>query len=337
MQRREFTTHLLRGAALTAMGPLMLNSTSMKKKIRPKALFPGARVGLVAPSSSIDDERLEKAIRNIESLSLKVEYSPEIMSQNGYLAGTDEVRLQDFHRQWQRKDIDAIWCIRGGYGCARLLPQIDYKMIRKNPKLFIGYSDITALNIAIQQQTGLTTFHGPVAVSDLTDYNREQIQQVLFTNSNRQTIVNTDTAPIQVIHPGKARGTLIGGNLSLLSALIGTPYAPKIKGKLLLIEEIREAPYRIDRMLTQLRQALPLKKAAGIILGTFANCEAKPGDKSLTLMECLRNRLGDLGIPVIYGFSFGHIDDQFPWPVGVEASFDTDQQQLIIEEQIFAE
>lgn len=308
---------------------------NMKKKtIRPKRLKAGQTVGLIAPGSSISEEKLQKALSTIESLGLKAKYTPNILAKHGYLAGTDQQRLSDLHLMFSDKEVDAIWCIRGGYGCTRLLPKIDYKLIKKNPKILIGYSDITALIEAIHQKTGLVGFHGPVAVSEPTDYSMEYLKKVLFEANPIINIKNAEehlhstekNYAIKVIQSGKAKGELIGGNLSLITAMLGTPFEPCVKNKLLFLEDIGEKPYRIDRMLTQLRQVVDLNKTAGIILGIFADCEGK--QNSLSLMETLEDRLGDLKVPVIYGMSFGHIDHQFTLPVGITAALDTKDASL---------
>ncbi|MEL6925573.1 MAG: LD-carboxypeptidase, partial [Bacteroidota bacterium] len=240
-------------------------------------------------------------------------------------------RLDDLHQMFADPEIDGIWCVRGGYGCTRILPHIDYKLIRKNPKVIIGYSDITALLQGIHQETGLIGFHGPVGTSDFTDYTLEQMQAVVMQNKATYTIpffdnpkaLDQDEYRYEVIHPGVAEGELAGGNLSLLAAMTGTDFECKVKGKLLFIEDVGEQPYRIDRMLTQIQQNQNLNDAAGIVLGVFNDCKARNPEYSLTLMECLKDQLAGLRIPVIYGFSFGHISNQCTFPIGIRARLDT--------------
>jgi len=242
------------------------------------------------------------------------------------------------HFMFENPKIDGIWCIRGGYGCGRLLPEIDYSLIRKNPKPLIGYSDVTALLQAIYCETGLIGFHGPVAVSDFTDYTIEQFKSILMEPKAPLQLKNapendkTEGSAFQtkIINSGKAKGQIAGGNLSLLASLAGTKYQLDAKNKIVFLEDIGERPYRIDRMFTQLLQACKLGEAAGIALGIFDDCEAKQGSDSLTLMETFEDRLGNLGIPVIYGLSFGHIDNQFTFPIGVEAELDTDNQTITL-------
>ncbi len=254
------------------------------------------------------------------------------------MAGTDAQRLTDLYEMFANSTIKGVWCARGGYGAARLLGQIDFRLLRQNPKVFVGYSDITALHCAIQQKSGFVTFHGPVGSSNFTAYTIAQLQASLFQAQSEHTVPIapaqleegiSDTAYLPyTISPGRATGVLTGGNLSLLSALAGTEYLPDLKGKLLFIEDIGEKPYRLDRMLTTLRQAWPLEQAAGIALGVFAGCEASSGSLSLSLRETLTARLGDLGIPVLYGCSFGHINHMATLPMGIPTQLDTEAQTL---------
>jgi muramoyltetrapeptide carboxypeptidase len=228
---------------------------------------------------------------------------------------------------------------RGGYGLSRLLPAVDFRVIKKNPKIFIGYSDITALHLAISRRTGLVTFHGPVAASEFSDYTKKHALSVLMNPQPSYTVAlpessGTPAAPLyqpEVITPGRCRGPLVGGNLSLVVALAGTPFGlDRLKGKLLFLEDIAERPYRVDRMLTQLRQSVDLRTLAGVALGVFEDCQPPAGRPSQTVQEVVRDRLGDLGIPVLYGLSFGHIRDQFTLPLGIPAEMDTANATLTL-------
>lgn len=202
----------------------------------------------------------------------------------------------------------------------------------------IGYSDVTALLQAIYSETGLIGFHGPVAVSEFTDYTVDQFRSILMepkssliiNDSPKNDSKNNPAFQTKTINAGKAKGQIVGGNLSLITALAGTRYQLNAKNKIVFIEDIGERPYRIDRMLTQLLQACNLKEAAGIAMGVFDDCEAKVGSNSLSLMETLEDRLGNIGIPVIYGLSFGHIDNQFTFPIGIEAELNTENQSIIL-------
>lgn len=330
MNRRNFS----KITAATGFGflPFISRSTNLisngfcKKRI-PKRLQNGETVGLITPGSFISDDSLQSAIQHVENLGFKVQLGKHIRAKRGFNAGTDAQRLDDLHAMFMDKNIAGIWCARGGYGCGRILHSIDYQLIKNHAKVLIGYSDITALLVAIYQKTGLTCFHGPVAASEFTDYTVEHLQQIVIQPAAKFVIKpasdNLKKAEVnfqpKTIIAGKATGKLIGGNVSLLASLVGTDFAPDFKNKIVFLEDIDEKPYRIDRMLTQLRQGTNLKDANGIALGIFKDCEADADADSLTLLEMLTDRLGDLNIPVVYGLSFGHIANQITLPIGVEA------------------
>jgi len=336
MKRRD----LLKGLAfLPVLAHTAVGQTAKKTKlIKPKRLKKGDTVAIIAPSSGADDKQFEKALQNMTDLGFKPKLGKYAKEINGFLAGTDAQRIEDIHWAFSDKEIDAVWCVRGGYGLSRILPQINYDLIRKNPKVFIGYSDITALHLAIHQNTGLVTFHGPVASSTYSDYPKKHVINALMEPvvpdrielSPDNIAKGTLLYKTEVITKGRARGRLIGGNLSLLTALAGTAYALKnTKGKILFTEDVGEKPYRIDRMFTQLKQSVNLRELAGIALGVFEGCEA-PDDKSQTVIDVVKDQLGGLGIPVIYGLSFGHIRDQFTLPIGIEAEMDTQDATLTL-------
>ena len=312
-----------------------------KKQIKPARLKKGDTIGLIAPGSPIPDDRFGQAIKNVERLGFKTVYTQNAKAQHGFLAGTDAQRLDDLHQMFADPAVAGIWCLRGGYGCTRLLPHIDYSLIRKNPKVLIGYSDITALLQAINIKTGLVGFHGPAAVSTFTEYTVDHVKSVLINAecplkidiSSENLAKEAPEYQSYVIRPGTAEGRLVGGNLSLLASMTGTDFEWSVKNKIVFIEDIGEKPYRIDRMLTQLMQSCRLDKAAAIILGVFVDCEAKPDAASLSLSETLKDRLYGLGIPVIYGLSFGHIANQFTLPIGIKARIDTASRQLTLLEK----
>lgn len=302
---------------------------SVMKPLKAQKLSPGDTIGLVTPASGTSDEQLAKAVEHIKSLGLKPVFGKNAKARNGFLAGTDRERLEDLHRFFADPGIQGIWCIRGGYGSARLLAQLDYRLIRKNPKVFIGYSDITALLNSIYKHAGLISFHGPVATSDFSPFTLKHLKNTLMEGQAKITL-QADPAEKHLIHPGQGTGVLLGGNLSLVAALCGTDYLPKFKNKIVLLEEVGEKPYRVDRLLTQVLQSTDLSKAAGIALGIFKNCEAKAADHSFSLQETLQDRLGALSIPVLYGFPFGHITDHATLPIGGTAQLDTQAGTLTI-------
>ncbi len=312
------------------------HSAKSKKIVKPKRLAAGDTVAVVAPASAIEAAAFEQALQNLADLGLKTKTGKSARERHGFLAGTDAERLEDLHQAFADKDVKAVWCVRGGYGASRILPALDFKLIAKNPKILIGYSDITALHTAIHQRTGLVTFHGPVAASTFSDYAKTHVVNTLMNPSapykieispanaaNESNLYKTET-----IRSGKCRGALIGGNLSLLSALAGTPFGLRdLKGKILFTEDVGEQPYRIDRMLTQLKQSADLRSLAGIALGIFEDCNPKDAN-SQSLLDVCKDQLSSLGIPVVYGLSFGHIRDQFTLPVGIEAELDADAKTI---------
>jgi muramoyltetrapeptide carboxypeptidase len=338
MNRRDLFKGLAATTLLSGSAMAQAKRNSKVKLIKPKRLKAGDTVAVIAPSSSATPEAWERAIANLESLGLKPKVAKSARGVNGFLSAPDKDRLADLHEAFADQTVNGIWCVRGGYGAGRLLPSVDFNLIKKNPKVFIGYSDITAFHLSIPKATGLVTFHGPVGTSALSDYTKKYVVDALFNASPTTSISLSDfnrartesTYKTETVTAGKARGRLVGGNLSLLAALAGTPYAlPDLKGKIVFIEDIGEAPYRIDRMLTQIRQSSNIHEAAGLALGVFEDCEAK--DKNTQqLIDVVRDRLGDLKIPCVYGLSFGHIRDQFTLPVGIEAELDASNQTVTL-------
>lgn len=320
---------------------IMNNSISLKKKTQ--YLKPGDRVGLICPAGIINEERIARAIANMQSLGLEPVLGKNILNQSGYLAGKDQERLYDLMSMYKDQSIQAVWCIRGGYGCTRLLPHIDFDIIRSNPKPILGYSDVTAFHHSFTLKAGIPAFHSPVASSEFSPYTLENLKKVILGSPGQTIEIVPSTENDQlylegkslyeryVIQNGVASGRLWGGNLSLLSAMCGTEYLKVKKDILLYIEDIDEAPYRIDRMLTQLFQSIPMDKVKGIVLGVSEGCEKKENAQSYTLKEVLMERVGRLGIPAAYGFSFGHITHQFTIPVGAVATMNTEKFNLMIE------
>jgi muramoyltetrapeptide carboxypeptidase len=333
--------------ALGAAAPLMLHGLTPQhiepklEKIKPKRLQAGDLIGLITPGSFIPDAALEKAVKNLETLGFRTALAPNIRAKMGYVAGTDQQRLDDLHGMFANPEIKAVWCARGGYGCTRLLPRINFNLIRQNPKVFIGYSDITALLNAVWQKTGLVGFHGPVASSTFTPYTIEHLLAVLVEAQSPHEIplaidYADSTDPLfqyQTLQPGKVQGTLAGGNLTLLSAMAGTEFAFNATGKLVFMEDIDEKPYRVDRMLTQLQQSAHLDKALGFALGIFSGCTADAGDESLTLSETVSQQLVGSGAPAVYGLSFGHVQHQCTLPVGIQAQLDTQAKTITLLER----
>ncbi len=306
----------------------------------PKALRKGGAVGLITPSSYVSDpDELAFAARFCQFFGLQLKMAKHVTARQGYLAGTAAQRTEDLHAMFADPGIHAIFCIRGGYGSAQMLPLIDFDLIRRNPKIFLGYSDITALHTAIGRRTGLVTLHGPVPLSHLSPWSEQHLNRILFDPVPAGLQTNPpDSNPLQPAHTlrtirtGKARGPLTGGNLTLISTTLGTPYEVETDGRILLLEDIGEDIYRIDRMLTQLRLAGKLQRAAGIVVGECKDCPPPDHSSAYSLGEVLDYLLGDLNIPVLYGLSFGHTTDQVTLPLGVTATLDATAQTLTIDD-----
>lgn len=343
MKRRDFNKLLIAGTGISVMScavPKTIQNNVQRNgisKIKPKMLKKGDTVGLVAPGSAFSDKAYKSTIENLENIGLKYKKADNLFSKYGYVAGTDKQRVDDLHQMFSDKEVDAIWCVRGGYGTTRFLDDLDYDLIKRNPKIIVGYSDITALLQAIHVKTGLITFHGPVGSSELTPYTLDNFKKVLFERNNRTVIKIFDSDKKEdvfvpsIIVEGAMQGELVGGNLSLLSAISGTDFTLDLTDKILFVEDIGEKPYRIDRMLTQLIYSTQIKKASGIVCGVFNDCDVEEGTEgTLRLKETIKDRLADLGIPVFYGFSFGHIKDMCTLPVGIEARFDMDEKEFIL-------
>jgi muramoyltetrapeptide carboxypeptidase len=296
--------------------------------IKPKKLNRGDIIGIISPSSPVSDKvKLDRGVSYFEKMGYRVKVGANAMKEWGYLAGTDEERVEDIHNMFLDKEVKLIICLRGGYGASRLLDKIDYSIVKNNPKIFCGYSDITVLQNAFYHKTGLVTFAGPMAGVDFY----KEISK--FTEQNFWKAVSS-SEPIKLDCPdgerlnsyrnGIAEGRLVGGNLTLFSSLIGTEYMPDSEGKILFLEEVGEAPYRIDRMLNQLRLSGFLGKVKGVILGRFKDCvENDPQRKSLKLEEVMENYFAkNFHAPVIYHLSHGHIKDNLTLPIGVNIKID---------------
>lgn len=340
MDRRKFvlSTGLIAGAATLPAGIVSAGErTEDSLIIKAKKLQKGDTLGVISPGSWLNDEAVSSTKRNIEALGFKVKFAANFNAKNGFIAGTDQQRLDDIHEMFEDPEVDGVLCARGGYGTGRLLNDINYDLIKSNPKVFIGFSDITALHYAIHQQTGLVTFHGPVGASDFTNFTTKSFDQVLvkgkenveFKRPKSWKKKNERAYEKFAISGGTAEGRLVGGNLSLMCSLLGTPYDLDFSGKLVFIEEIGEKTYRVDRMLTQLLNANKFDSCAGVLLGVFNDCDSTPGNKtSQMLKQVLNDRLGQLGIPVAYGLPIGHIDDNSTIPFGAKAKFNADSLEL---------
>ena len=297
-------------------------------QIKPKRLYPGDTIGVIAPAGPGDLDLSMAGVSWLGEQGFRVELGMNVQQNLGYLAGSDAERAADINAMFASPTIDGIVCLRGGYGTMRLLDLVDYECIRAHPKVFVGYSDITALHLSIGQRTGLVTFHGPMIASDmgkgLSDYTWDSFSRAIPMNKPLGAVCNPpDFLCPEFIVEGRAQGYLTGGNLSLIVSTLGTPYEIDTRGKILCLEEVGEAPYRIDRMLTQLILAGKLRDAAGIVVAVCSGCDMDdpPG---FTLEEVLCDRLGNLNKPVLYNLHFGHTKEKATLPLGVMARIGTD-------------
>ena len=297
----------------------------------PPALKKGSTIGITAPASGVDNGEIQEGIALLKASGYSIVLGNTLTRKYGYLSAPDTERAAEFMEFVERPDIDCILCARGGYGVMRILPMLDFGVIRSNPKIIIGYSDITALLVAITKLSNVITYHGPVASSTFDSFTVDYFKKALCKPVSDENIVSgTDEfKPITfsdsrmiTLTDGVAKGRLTGGNLSMIVATLGTPYEIDTKDSLLFLEDIAEEPYRIDRMLTQLWLAGKLQQCSGIILGQFKNCEAKriPGfEVSFSLQEVLESRITSLGIPAVHGLPIGHVKSKMTIPLGVMA------------------
>jgi muramoyltetrapeptide carboxypeptidase len=334
-------------AALAASmaAPALAAASSSSGVIKPRRLRPGDTIGLIEPATASDDAfQLTLVEEAVIAMGLKPRRAPNMPARHGYLGGTDEARAADLNAMFRDPEVKAIFAVRGGWGSARMLPLLDWPMIRANPKLLLGFSDITALHMAIAAKGGFVTLHGPNAGSAWGKSSVEHFRALAFDgaaplltnpkgNEDRlaQRLWRTQT-----IGKGSARGRLLGGNLTVLTALAGTEYLPDFAGSILFLEDVDEAEYRIDRMLTQLGQAGVLNKVAGVVFGQCTNCTGSTSGRygGFTITDLLTHHLGRLGVPAYQGAWFGHITDQFTLPVGGMAEIDADAGTIRILEPV---
>ena len=303
-----------------------------------KKLKRGDTIGLVGPSGTVREAgAVDQAIAYLEEIGFRVKVGKSAHARYGYLSGTDEVRACDLNAMFADPEVDAIVCTRGGYGTMRLLDLLDYDVIRANPKVFIGFSDITALHIAFLEKCGLATFHGPMATRWRTEFPDGFTKDALFSAiaaaQPMGELRNTPQYPMrETVNPGSAEGLLVGGNLSLIAGTIGTPYELSTKGRILFIEEIGEKTYCVDRMLTQLRLAGKFKDCAGVIFGDFCDCPVEYPEFGLTLKEIIRDIVAPCGKPVFTGLQAGHLSPKLTLPLGVRCRMDADACTLTVME-----
>ncbi|MDR5659482.1 LD-carboxypeptidase [Serpentinicella sp. ANB-PHB4] len=304
--------------------------------IKPDVLKKGDIIGIVAPSSPVPIEKAYMAKKNIERMGYKVRLGESCWGTYGYLAGKDELRAQDLINMFADQEVKGIICLRGGYGASRILNKIDYEVIKKNPKVFVGYSDITVLHTAFNQICNLVTFHGPMAASNMSDnidyFTIKSLVKAVTMTKPLGEIHNPKGEKISCLVKGEATGEIVGGNLALVAGTIGTPYEIDTKGKLLLLEEVEEEPYRVDRLLTQLALAGKFEDATGIILADFKDCIPKEYESSLSLMDVFKDVVVPYNKPTIFNLKAGHCPQKVTIPFGVKARLVAHQTKLVLEE-----
>ena len=335
LNRRDFARLSLAAAATTAIAP-----SQKRPAIKPKRLAAGDTVGLVVPATPpFESDEIQFAKAQMEAIGFQVEIGPHAFDKVGYFAGRDRDRADDINRMFADERIAGIVCYTGGWGTPRVLPYLDYDLMARKPKVIIGYSDITALLNAIHQKSGLITFHGPVGGSTFDPYTLENFRRTVMTAELAGVLLAPPKKPNELVDrsnriiklaPGKASGPLIGGNLTMISTLMGTPYEVDTAGAILFLEDVHEELYRIDRMLTQLALGGKFARVAGIVFGRCSDCGYK--GPTFSLEEILRDRFSGLGVPAMSGLSFGHIEQKLVMPIGVQATLDADAGTLSLNE-----
>lgn len=329
--RRKF----IKAAGITSIAvPLFGMSNNDEKEnlnshpiLKPHALKVGDTIAITSPAGAVWDETQKQKFTGIlQNLGFKIKLGATLSQKHGYFAGTDEFRANEINELFLDKEVKAIFCMKGGWGCARILDKINYPNIIKNPKIIMGFSDITSLLISINALTGLVTFHGPVGNSGWNDFSTEYVKKVLM---NKELVSysypeKNDDKPY-TINSGIAKGILIGGNLTVLAGIIGSKYLPDWKNKILFLEEAKEEPYSIDRMFTQLKLAGVLDKLSGIVFGKCVKCEAEEPEKAFTFQQVIEQHIKPLKIPAFYGAMIGHIENKYTVPLGIPAEIDADK------------
>ncbi|WP_300434063.1 LD-carboxypeptidase [Christiangramia sp.] len=334
MLRRNFIRNIGIGGLVLPFNTISLTpneSSNLNKDVLiPEALSEGDTIGIVSPASAIfESEPYEIAKESFKTMGLKVKLGKNIKNRHGHLAGTDEERAEELNEMFRDQSVKAVIALRGGSGSARILDKLDYDAIKKNPKVFIGYSDITAIHLAIYEKTGLVTFHGPVAVSTWNAFSTKYLKDLLF---NKEALIYKNPVSIgdelvqtknriRTITEGTVKGQLLGGNLSVLTGIMGSEYFPKNwTGKILYLEDVGEKIYAVDRMMSQIQLGGVFEQISGFVFGKCSDCDpGGSGYGSLTLEEVIDHYIKPLGIPAYSGAMIGHIDDNVTIPNGIEA------------------
>ena len=303
--------------------------------VKPKKLEKGDTIGIISPASKPNDlTRIDGATKYLEGLGYKVKVGKNAKNLYGFLAGTDEERVSDLHEMFSDKDVKAIICTRGGYGTPRLLNKIDYDIIKKNPKIFVGYSDITALQMAFFKMAGLVTFSGPMVAVEMHDkidpFTEECFWAMITSSAKFGVLKNPDGEPFKAVNKGNATGLLMGGNLSLILALFGTPYRPSFKDSILYFEEVDEEPYSVDRYLSILRNGKVFEEIKGMIVGSMTDCGEGKTQPTLSLEQVFEDYFKEIKVPIIDNLVYGHIPRKNTMPFGIKAKIDTETKEIEI-------
>lgn len=301
----------------------------------PKPLKPGSRIGIIAPASAAKRKFVAKGLEYLLKKGYKVKTAPNLSRGRFYLAGSDQLRVKLLEEFFLDPEIDGIICVRGGYGLLRILDRISYKKLSSiPPKVFVGYSDVTALQMALLSKLGWITYSGPMVASEMGQefdpFSEEWLWKIISDHPYPIELINPEDQPLKVFRHGKAEGKLIGGCLTLVTPLLGTPYMPSSKGTILVIEDIGEKTYRLDRALNILRLHKVFEQISGLIVGHFVNCLPKNPERSFTLEDYLKDVLDGYNFPVITNFSYGHIKRRFTLPLGSNVSIATNPAKIII-------
>lgn len=329
--RRDFVRWSMLGAFLLGNSRFSADKAPevpslTKERLLPDRLKIGDKVAVVGLAGAVWNKKVIPNFKLVlENLGLLPWFAPSVYKQSGYLSGTDDERLNDLKQALLDPEIKAVFCIRGGWGIARIVENMDWEWFVENPKIIIGFSDITYLLNAITFRTGLVTYHGPVGNSGWNSFTVDALKKALFSSEVLQ--LSTDALQqidAKIHRPGKAKGALIGGNLCVFASMLGSPYFPDCQGKILVLEEIGEEPYRIDRMLSSLRLAGVFSQISGLILGEFTDCYPESPEHSYSLSEVLQQHFGAAEFPVLSNAPIGHTENKWTLPFGVEAVLDAD-------------
>ncbi len=327
--RRRFLQLSSLGLLLASQGSTYIAaSASNGNIIKPRGLKFGDTIGLICPASEIEAEYIESVQNFLLESGYKVKLGNHVYDRYGYLAGKDLDRAADINAMFADRSVDAILPVRGGWGLNRILDRLDYNLIRYNPKIVIGYSDITSLLLAIYARTGIITFHGPVGISNWNDFTLNYFEDIIL-QKKAVTLKNPIEMRVKTITPGRVRGKILGGNLTVITSTIGSGYLPSFDGAILFVEEVSEDIYKIDRMLTQLKLAGILDRLSGFIFAQCRDCgNPLDTDPSLTLNQLLDDIIKPLKIPAWYGAAIGHIPNKFTVPIGLDVEIDASLGQI---------